>query len=146
MRTSHPEVSAGFDAAKGDDLGECLVSPEGYAHMTHMLASLASGRLVVALEVALFRIFEKHLLNFTFQGGYNLDASAASAVAVTRVLLGEPPDELPPMVASEVGTETVWLVCKEQRKYWKNVDPKSCEPRDGVYCRFLAVASLIKLF
>ena len=45
------EVSAGFDAAKGDDLGECFVTPQGYAHMTHMLASLAGGRLVVALEV-----------------------------------------------------------------------------------------------
>lgn len=44
-------VSAGFDAADGDDLGECHVSPEGYAHMTHMLSSLAGGRLVVALEV-----------------------------------------------------------------------------------------------
>ena len=44
-------VSAGFDAAAGDDLGECFVSPAGYAHMTHMLSGLASGRLVVALEV-----------------------------------------------------------------------------------------------
>jgi acetoin utilization deacetylase AcuC-like enzyme len=44
-------VSAGFDAAVGDDLGECLVSPAGYAHMTHMLAGLAGGRMAVALEV-----------------------------------------------------------------------------------------------
>jgi hypothetical protein len=44
-------VSAGFDAAAGDDLGECFVTPAGYAHMTHMLSGLASGRLVVALEV-----------------------------------------------------------------------------------------------
>jgi hypothetical protein len=45
-------VSAGFDAADGDDLGECHVTPTGYAHMTHMLASLAGGKLVVALEVS----------------------------------------------------------------------------------------------
>lgn len=44
-------VSAGFDAAAGDELGECFVTPAGYAHMTHMLAGLAGGRLVVALEV-----------------------------------------------------------------------------------------------
>lgn len=44
-------VSAGFDAAAGDDLGECDVSPAGFAHMTHMLAGLANGRMVVALEV-----------------------------------------------------------------------------------------------
>ncbi len=45
-------VSAGFDAADGDDLGECHVSPTGYAHMTHMLSGLAGGKLVVALEVS----------------------------------------------------------------------------------------------
>jgi len=46
-----PAVSAGFDAADGDDLGECHVTPAGYAHMTSMLCSLANGRVVVALEV-----------------------------------------------------------------------------------------------
>lgn len=44
-------VSAGFDAADGDELGECHVTPTGYAHMTHMLSGLAGGKLVVALEV-----------------------------------------------------------------------------------------------
>lgn len=44
-------VSAGFDAAAGDDLGECEVSPAGYAHMTAMLCTLAEGRILVALEV-----------------------------------------------------------------------------------------------
>ena len=48
-------VSAGFDAADGDDLGECHVTPAGYAHMTNMLCSLANGRVVVVLEV--FRSF-----------------------------------------------------------------------------------------
>ena len=43
-------VSAGFDAADGDELGECHVTPAGYAHMTHMLSALAGGKLVVALE------------------------------------------------------------------------------------------------
>jgi acetoin utilization deacetylase AcuC-like enzyme len=44
-------VSAGFDAADGDILGECCVTPAGYAHMTYMLSTLAGGKLVVALEV-----------------------------------------------------------------------------------------------
>jgi histone deacetylase 6 len=65
------------------------------------------------------------------QGGYNLDSVRDSALAVTRVLLGEAPDELESMVASESATETVWLVAKEQSKYWKSVDPQSCEPREG---------------
>lgn len=50
---------------------------------------------------------------------------------MVQVLLGEPPDEVPPMVAGEAATETVWLVAREQSKYWKSVDPKACEPRDG---------------
>lgn len=45
-------VSAGFDAADGDQLGQCLVTPAGYGHMTHMLCALAGGKVVVALEVS----------------------------------------------------------------------------------------------
>lgn len=44
-------MSAGFDAAEGDELGECNVTPSGYAHMTAMLCTLAEGRVLVALEV-----------------------------------------------------------------------------------------------
>ncbi|PFH51540.1 hypothetical protein AMATHDRAFT_142294 [Amanita thiersii Skay4041] len=120
-------ISAGFDAADGDTLGECHVTPAGYAHMTHMLAGLARGRLVVALE-----------------GGYNLKSISHSARAVVQVLLGEPPDELPPMVASEAGTETVWLVAREQSKYWKNVDPKACEPREGLEEVTFSIPDILK--
>ena len=45
-------VSAGFDAAAGDPLGGYRITPEGYAHMTHMLSSLAQGKIVLALEVS----------------------------------------------------------------------------------------------
>jgi histone deacetylase 6 len=65
------------------------------------------------------------------QGGYNLDSISNSALAVTKVILGHPPDELPPMVAGEAATETVWQVAREQSKYWRSMDPKSCEPREG---------------
>ena len=44
-------VAAGFDAAAGDQLGGCYVTPACYAHMTHMLKSLANGKVVVCLEV-----------------------------------------------------------------------------------------------
>lgn len=44
-------VSAGFDAAWGDPLGGCHLSPEGYAHLTHLLMGLASGRIILILEV-----------------------------------------------------------------------------------------------
>ena len=44
-------VAAGFDAAEGDQLGGCFVTPDCYAHMTHMLMSLAEGKVVACLEV-----------------------------------------------------------------------------------------------
>lgn len=44
-------VSAGFDAARGDPLGGYHVTPEGYAHLTHQLMSLAGGRMLLILEV-----------------------------------------------------------------------------------------------
>lgn len=95
-------VSAGFDAAVGDILGGCLVSPAGYAHMLHQLASLARGKLVVALE-----------------GGYTLDSIAASALAVTQTLLGDP---LPPwpagLTCSMAGADTVARVIRAQAPYW----------------------------
>lgn len=45
-------VSAGFDAAEGDPLGECDVTPAGFAHMTQMLTALAGGKVVAMLEVS----------------------------------------------------------------------------------------------
>lgn len=45
-------VSAGFDAARGDPLGGYNVTPEGYAHLTHLLMSLAAGRVLLILEVS----------------------------------------------------------------------------------------------
>lgn len=44
-------VSAGFDAAAGDPIGECFVTPAGYSHMTHQLMALAEGKCVAVLEV-----------------------------------------------------------------------------------------------
>ena len=64
-------------------------------------------------------------------GGYNVEAISNSALAVVKVLLGDAPPEIQPMVASEAATETVWQVAMEQSKYWKSVNPKACEPREG---------------
>ena len=41
-------VSAGFDAAEGDPIGGCRVTPECYAHMTALLKPIAP--LVLLLE------------------------------------------------------------------------------------------------
>ncbi|NXO05072.1 HDAC6 deacetylase, partial [Rhinopomastus cyanomelas] len=66
-------VSAGFDAGKGDPLGGCQVTPPTFGVLTHLLAGLAGGRLVLLLE-----------------GGYNLEATAEGVSHCLRVLLGAP--------------------------------------------------------
>ncbi|KAL8844126.1 MAG: hypothetical protein Q9176_001532 [Flavoplaca citrina] len=86
-------IAAGFDAAVGDQLGGCFVTPTCYAHMTHMLMSLANGKLVVCLE-----------------GGYNLASISKSALAVTRTLLGEPPDRIEETRPTKSGAATVDMV------------------------------------
>ena len=113
-------VSAGFDAAVGDPLGGYRVTPAMYGHMTHQLAALAGGRVVVALE-----------------GGYNLASISECATACARALLGDP---LPLLkvksrsknfcqtqtfsIATQVGAprreavDTVRSVVKQQRPHW----------------------------
>lgn len=65
-------VSAGFDAAVGDPLGGCYVTPRGYGVMLKKLMELADGRLVIALE-----------------GGYNIESLEESSLACVKVLLGD---------------------------------------------------------
>ncbi|CCF59742.1 hypothetical protein KAFR_0H03320 [Kazachstania africana CBS 2517] len=97
-------ISSGFDAADGDVIGQCHVTPSCYGHMTHMLKSLARGNLVVVLE-----------------GGYNLDSIAISALSVAKTLIGEPPDELPDPLKDPKpeALEMIYKVIKIQSKYWK---------------------------
>ncbi|XP_012585831.1 PREDICTED: histone deacetylase 6 isoform X2 [Condylura cristata] len=95
-------VSAGFDAAQGDPLGGCQVSPEGYAHLTHLLMGLAGGRVILILE-----------------GGYNLTSISESMAACTRTLLGDPLPLLtlprPPLSGTLTSiTETIHM----HRRYW----------------------------
>ncbi len=64
-------VSAGFDAHKADPLAELRLETADFAWITGALLEVAGGRLVSVLE-----------------GGYDLDALAASAAAHVRVLMG----------------------------------------------------------
>ncbi|XP_026287181.1 histone deacetylase 6 isoform X1 [Frankliniella occidentalis] len=95
-------VSAGFDAAVGDPLGGCKVSPECYGHMTHWLHGLAGGRTILCLE-----------------GGYNLNSISYAMTMCCKALLGDP---LPMLekgsVASLNGIQTIRTVCSVQEKYW----------------------------
>jgi histone deacetylase 6 len=107
-------VAAGFDAAAGDELGGCFVSPACYAHMTHQLMSLADGKIAVCLE-----------------GGYNFVAISKSALAVTRTLMGEPPDRLTVTQATDSAIETVEQVKRIQSRYWHNIFPKGPKRMPG---------------
>ncbi|GBG24545.1 Histone deacetylase 6 [Hondaea fermentalgiana] len=64
-------VSAGFDAAEGDRMGRCKVSPQGFAAMTRELQSLAQGRMLLVLE-----------------GGYELSSLSDSFAACAHELFG----------------------------------------------------------
>ncbi len=54
LNTFQPDlviVAAGFDAARGDPLGGCNLSPAGYAAMTRFLVTrYAQGKVVLCLE------------------------------------------------------------------------------------------------
>lgn len=85
----------------------CKVTPEGYAHMTHLLSSLANGRIIVALE-----------------GGYNLTAIAYSMTLCTKALLGDP---IPSLQLKEevdlVAVESIRNVLDTHAKYWSVLKP-----------------------
>ncbi|KAH9722175.1 Histone deacetylase 5 [Citrus sinensis] len=67
-------ISAGFDAAAGDPLGGCRVTPYGYSVMLKKLMDFAQGKIVLALE-----------------GGYNLGSISNSVLACMNVLLEDKP-------------------------------------------------------
>ncbi|XP_043242721.1 polyamine deacetylase HDAC10-like [Amphibalanus amphitrite] len=95
-------VSAGYDAAIGCPQGEMRVSPACFAHLTHSLMSLASGRLAVVLE-----------------GGYCLSSLAESAALTLRALLGDPPPPLPALLPPcDSVEETILNVVSSQRRSW----------------------------
>jgi histone deacetylase 6 len=99
-------ISAGFDAADGDELGGCYVTPACYAHMTHMLMSLADGKLVVCLE-----------------GGYNLQSISNSALAVAKTLMGEPPPKIELKPINKKAHRLLGRVQAHQAPYWECMRP-----------------------
>ncbi|KAK7884575.1 hypothetical protein WMY93_027698 [Mugilogobius chulae] len=97
-------VSAGFDAARGDPLGGYNVTPEGYAHLTHLLLTLASGKLVMILE-----------------GGYNLTSISESMALCTSVLLGDPPPSVVSSPPHHNAVATINEVIRHHAPFWKSL-------------------------
>ena len=94
-------ISAGFDAAKGDPLGEMKLRPDDYGIMTHLMMELAGGRVVVALE-----------------GGYSLDNCANCSHAVIQSLLEERTFKLKQAVLHPTTRSTLLKVIKQQSEFW----------------------------
>lgn len=99
-------VSAGFDAAIGDQLGGCKVSPEAYGYFTHWLSALANGRIILCLE-----------------GGYNVNSISHSMSMCTKALFSDP---LPLLHISSrwngissSALETLRNVMQTQSEHWK---------------------------
>lgn len=88
---------------------------------------LAKGKLVVCLEVRvmsfLFFLLFDSPADFV-QGGYNLKSISRSALAVTRTLMGEPPDRIPETAATASGAATVQKVAQYQSQFWPCLYPK----------------------
>ncbi|KAL6647008.1 hypothetical protein ACP70R_014445 [Stipagrostis hirtigluma subsp. patula] len=102
-------ISAGFDAARGDPLGCCDVTPAGYSRMTSMLTACSGGRLLVILE-----------------GGYNLRSISSSATEVVKVLLGDGPNsdiDANATSPSKEGLRTVLQVLEIQQQFWPVLAP-----------------------
>jgi histone deacetylase 6 len=104
-------VSAGFDAASGDPIGECEVTPFGYSMMLTELMSLAGGKLALVLE-----------------GGYNLEVISRCYESCVRVLLKEAAPVSPgPMIASPRAIFAVESAVISQSPYWKCLFPKPAQ-------------------
>lgn len=105
-----------------------MVTPAGYAHMTHMLMSLANGKIVACLEVRISLLCKQFILDLVdpnhHQGGYNLDSISKSALAVTKVLMGEPPGMLHDGdKVRESAMKDVEACVIQQSRYWRCMRP-----------------------
>ncbi|PNW76745.1 hypothetical protein CHLRE_11g469600v5 [Chlamydomonas reinhardtii] len=96
-------VAAGFDAADGDPVGDCSLTPGGYGWMTERLLRFAGGKVVLALE-----------------GGYNTGVTAACAAACVRTLLeGASTAPLLPDTQPDTATKrNLEQVYMTQRAHW----------------------------
>lgn len=95
-------ISAGFDAALGDPLGGCCITPLGYSIMLKKLMEFSEGKIVMALE-----------------GGYNLNSISKSVLACVEVLLEDKPINEPSEIRPFKSTwNVINAVRKELSPYW----------------------------
>lgn len=108
-------VCAGFDSAIGDPEGHMCASPEIFGHLTHLLMSLAEGRLCVVLE-----------------GGYNLTSLGQSVSQTVHTLLGDPTPKLSGIDTPCLSAlESVHNVRAAHRSYWGCIKHTGSQPVAG---------------
>ena len=113
-------VSAGYDAALNDPLGEMRLTPQCYPHLLlPLMGCVPEGRVAVVLE-----------------GGYDLHALSEGAALTLRTLLGDAPCPTILPVSSPMPEicETIRDVCTMMASYWKlglapNSDPRIRNPK-----------------
>ncbi|KAI3920511.1 hypothetical protein MKX01_000850 [Papaver californicum] len=91
-------TSGGFDAAAGDTMGGCSVTPVGYSMLVKKLMAFARGRIMMALE-----------------GGYNLESLSKSVFACVEALLQNKPI-IGSSKAEASPSESTWHVIEAVRK------------------------------
>eukprot|EP00775_Hariotina_reticulata_P008120 gene8120-8314_t len=92
-------ISAGFDAADGDPIGGCCLTPSCFGSMTAELMDIAPSVLLL-------------------EGGYNLLSTAVSTEACLRVLLGEAPRQPSAPRPSPFGWLAIQAAKKAHSRYW----------------------------
>ncbi|XP_064474934.1 histone deacetylase 6-like [Ornithodoros turicata] len=100
-------ISAGFDSAVGDFLGDCCVTPSCYGLMTSLLSNLAHGNVIVQLE-----------------GGYNVDQVAECLASCTSVLLGDACAPVTDLTPSKSALASIEKVKEAIQPYWACLTPE----------------------
>ena len=96
-------VSSGFDAADGDPLGQCKVTPNGFSRMTEHILTLSNCKIIAALE-----------------GGYDLNCLGDCTTSVLQMLQKHsivPPKRTPLTLSPDLYNTTTSV--------WSDVRPSS---------------------
>lgn len=113
-------VSVGFNENFGDSTSYYHTSPEAYGYFTHLLSSLANGKIILC-----------------FEGGYSANSIAHAMTMCTKALLGDP---LPVLTTGEnelnaSGIESIQHVWSLHQKHWKSLKFNQKLPAFNVFAK-----------
>lgn len=116
-------VSAGFDAAAGDPLGQCELTPRAYYEMTRPLADLAPT--VICLE-----------------GGYNLDIIGLCFAACASALLGDQQDmrDFDYADCQPTAADDILAAVRTQVAYWPVLARHQSDFHDPLVCAMTGIS------